>query len=91
VFPAFVDFQINDGKIYITPSIHKENLYEIIVLDLKGGILKRSFSLPSKLYLRALHNNQMGTKVYAIHDNKIFSLDYNENEDIYELHIHALK
>jgi len=91
VFPALVDFQINDGKIYVTSSIHKENLYEIIVLDLKGGILKRSFSLPSKLYLRALHNNQMGTKVFAIHDNKIYSLDYNDEEDIYELHIHSLK
>lgn len=91
VFPAFVEFQINDGKIYVTSSIHKENLYEIVVLDLKGGILKRSLSLPSKLYLRALHNNMIGTKVYAIHDNKIYSLDYNDEEDIYELHIHSLK
>ena len=33
----------------------------------------------------------MGTKVYVIHDNKIYSLDYNDEEDIYELHIHSLK
>ena len=91
VFPAFVEFQINDGKIYVTSSIHKENLYEIVVLDLQGGILKRSLSLPSKLYLRASHNNMMGTRVYAIHESKIYSLDYNENEDIYELFIHPLK
>ncbi|MCJ7578937.1 MAG: hypothetical protein MUP98_00200, partial [Candidatus Aminicenantes bacterium] len=90
VFPAFVEFQINDGKIYVTTSIHKDNLYEIAVLDLKGEILKRSLSLPSKLYLRALHNN-LGTRVYAIHDNKIYSLDYNDDEEIYKLHIHALK
>jgi hypothetical protein len=91
VFPAFGEFQINDGKIYVTSSIHEENLYEIVVLDLQGGILKRSLSLPSKLYLRALHNNMMGTRVYAIHDSKIYSLDYNENEDMYELFIHPLK
>lgn len=90
VFPAFVDFQINDGKIYVTTNIHKDDLYDIAVLDLNGKILKRSFSLPSKLYLRTLHNNMAGTRVYVIHDNKIFSLNYNEDKEIYELHINSL-
>jgi len=89
-FPAFIEFQLNKGKIYLTTNANKNNLYEIVVLDLKGEIIKRSFSLPSNLYLRALHDNTLASKEYVIFENRIYSLNYNDNSDYYELHIHVM-
>ena len=90
-FPAFIEFQLNKGKIYLTTNASKNNLYEIVVLDLKGEIIKRSFSLPSDLYLRALHDNTLASKEYVIFENRIYSLNYNDNNEYYELHIHVME
>lgn len=90
-FPAFIEFQLNKGKIYITTNAHKNNLYEIVVLNLKGEIIKSSFSLPPNLYSRALHDNSLASKEYVIFENRIYSLNYNDNSDYYELHIHDLE
>ncbi len=90
-FPAFVDFQLDNGKIYVTTHDKKDNLYEIVILNLEGDILRRSFSLPSELYLRALHDNRLATKEYVIDDDQIYSLKYNEDENRYELHVHTMK
>ena len=90
-FPAFVDFQLNNGRIYVTTHNKKDNLYEIVILNLEGDILRRSFSLPSELYLRALHDNRIATKEYVIDGEQVYSLKYNEDENRYDLLVYSMK
>lgn len=45
-FPAFVSFKMDAGKIYFITPAQKEGKYELLVLDLKGKILERSFRCP---------------------------------------------
>lgn len=90
-FPAFVDFQLNNGRIYVITHDKKDNLYEIVILNLEGDILRRSFSLPSELYLRALHDERIATKEYVTDGDQIYSLKYNENENRYDLLVYSMK
>jgi len=45
-FPAYSTFKVKDGRIFVTTHAQKDGKYEIIVMDLKGNILKRAFSFP---------------------------------------------
>ena len=86
-FPAFFSFKIDNGKIYLMTYGKEDNLHEIIVMNLKGDIIKRTFSFPIHPYgdLYALNYE------YDIHDDKIFYMSYNYQTDVYELHINEIK
>jgi hypothetical protein len=86
-FPPFFSFKIDNEKIYLVTYTKEDNLYEIIVMNLKGDIIKRTFSFPLHPYgdLYALNYE------YDIHGDKIFHMSYNYQTDVYELLITEIK
>jgi hypothetical protein len=65
-FPAFKRIFINNGKIYAITFIKKSNKNEIIIMDLKGKILKRVF-----LELRGKCLQVFDGSLYYLNDNLI--------------------
>ena len=83
-FPAFVGFKVDGGRIYVLTAAQKDGLYEVIVLDLEGRVLGKSFRFP---FRPNFHTPQTFGSGYDIEGDKIFWLVYNETKEIYELHI----
>jgi beta-lactamase regulating signal transducer with metallopeptidase domain len=90
-FPAFYSFKIADGKIYISTYAEKDGLYELVVMDLKGDILKRSFSFPLGPSYDSMYNNfNVAKDRYAISGDKIYYLAKSTKDGSYELRIQDL-
>ncbi len=83
-FPALIDFKIDHGRIYALTAAKKDDLYEIIVMDLEGRILGREFRFPLRPNFELPFFN--GLK-YDIEGNRLVWFDYNDDKDRYELHI----
>lgn len=83
-FPALVDFKIDRGRICALTAAKKDDLYEIIVMDLEGKILGREFRFPLQPNFEMPFFN--GFK-YDIEGDKLVWFDYNDGKDTYELHI----
>ncbi len=75
-FPAFDRIEVKSGKIYVWTHEHKKDKQELLILDLRGKIIKKTF-LTSQRY-------------YSLVDYKYYCLIENENED-YELHVETLE
>jgi len=89
-FPAFSSFKVAGDKIYITTHEKKDGKYEIVVMDLQGHILKRSFSFPLPPYQDPSYSFTLFSNQFEIYQDRIYSLSYNDETDTYELHIHAI-
>lgn len=83
-FPALIDFKIDQGRLCVLTAARKNGLFEMIIMDPEGKILKREFENPLKPDFRYPFYN--GAK-YDIEDDKIIWLVYNEGKETYELHI----
>ncbi|MFH1975287.1 MAG: hypothetical protein ABIJ52_06960 [Pseudomonadota bacterium] len=83
-FPAFMDFKLDKGRLCFLTAAKKNDLYEIIIMDLEGKILERKFRFPLKPNFEYPFYN--GNK-YDIDGNKLIWFDYNDDKEIYELHI----
>jgi hypothetical protein len=83
-FPAFIDIKIDQGRLYVLTAAKKNDLYEIIVMDLEGKILEREFRFPLKPNFEYPFYN--GNK-YEIEGNKLIWFDYSDEKEMYELHI----
>lgn len=70
-FPAFKRFTVDGGKIYVTTYKTKDDKIEIIVMDLKGNVLKTAF----------ITDNDKS----AIHNGRFYYLKENEDEEEWEL------
>jgi beta-lactamase regulating signal transducer with metallopeptidase domain len=91
-YPAFYFFKIADNKIYIATYAKKDGLNELYVLDLKGQILKRSFSFPLDQTFDSDYQNFSVAKIRCdIRDGKIYFLMKNEKTASYELHIQDIE
>jgi len=91
-YPAFYFFKIADDKIYIATYAKKDGLNELYVLDLKGNILKRSFSFPLDQTFDSNYQNFSVAKIRCdIRGGKIYFLMKNEKTDSYELHIQDIE
>ncbi len=90
-FPAFCSFKVVDNKIYVTTYENKNENYQVVVMDLKGNILKRSFSFPLAPYQHPSYSYTLFSNEYEICQDKIYSLAYNDETDTYELHIDPIK
>ncbi|UCE41724.1 MAG: hypothetical protein JSV17_01650 [Candidatus Aminicenantes bacterium] len=91
IFPAFSSFKVVDAKIYMTTYEKKDEKYEMVVMDLDGEILKRSFSFPLPPYQDPSYSFTLFSNEYEIFRNKIYNLSYNLETDIYELRITPIK
>lgn len=83
-FPAFIDFKIDNDQIYVLTAAKKNDLYEIIVMDLEGKVLGREFRFPLQPYFETPFFN--GFK-YDIEGDKLIWFEYNDIKEVYELHI----
>lgn len=70
-FPAFQRFEVNSGKIYVWTYEKKDSKAELIILDLKGNVLKRTFlswrqsySLDHYKYYYLFENEDEGTELH---------------------------
>ena len=84
VFPAFVNFRIDAGRIYVITPDQKDGLYEVIVMDLKGRILDQAYRFPLRPNFSVPH---VFGSLYDIEDDKFVWYAYNEAKEIYELHV----
>jgi hypothetical protein len=83
-FPIFFGFKIDGGKIYAIATEQKDNFHEIIVMDLAGKILRRSYGFPLAPNWFAIASTNLR---FDIHQDKIFYLEYNDAAERFELHI----
>ncbi len=86
-FPAFSSFKVANNKIYVTTYEKKDDKYEVVVMDLKGKILKRSFSFPLPPFQDPSYSFTLFSNEYEIYRDHVYNLAYNYETDIYELHI----
>ncbi len=84
-FPPFRTFFVSEGRIYATTYKEKDGKHEIIILDLKGNLLKRIF-LPLKAW-KVCRFNSMEEDLFTIQKGKLYELVDNEDKELYELHI----
>ncbi len=82
-FPPINYYQISDNRIYVTTYKEIEKKHEIIVLDLKGNIIKRLF-LPLKSIKYS--DNVFGLELYTIKNGKLYELIKNKESGVWELH-----
>jgi beta-lactamase regulating signal transducer with metallopeptidase domain len=91
-FPHFNSITFDDNKIYVTTFKEKGGKHEIIVLDLKGNILKKVF-VPFKSFrlFTDIPPLSIPTLNYGLKDNRLYQVLPKPSGDGYELHVTAIK
>jgi hypothetical protein len=84
-YPAYFAFQINDGKIYVSTYKEKGGKFEVVVLDMKGKEIKRSFAHPVAPYNRISEIGHFKNE-YAVYKDKLYYIVDNEDNEMWELH-----
>ncbi|MCP5049423.1 MAG: 6-bladed beta-propeller [bacterium] len=83
-FPAMKSLRVDEGKIYITTfNVNKDGLKELIVLNLKGEILGRTF-LPFKSTRFYYATNAFES--FTFHKGTLYELVNDDEREMYELH-----
>jgi len=83
-FPPIRCFHISDNQIYVTTYKEVDKKHEIVILDLKGNILKKAFEkIRSWKYYKLLGELDL----YTINNGKLYELIKNQNTDIWEIHV----
>lgn len=85
-FPAFINFKIKDDRIYVVTAASKDDLYEVIVMNLDGKILERSFRFPLKPQSEFTFLTALGFK-YDVEDGRFVWFAYNDAKEMYEVHV----
>ena len=83
-FPLIRRSFIKDEKIYIRTYKIKDDKSEFYIFDIKGKLLK-------KLFLPIVEQNAIDKYPYTIHNNKIYQLVDNEDEEVWELNVFAIE
>ncbi len=96
-FPALQTFAAADGKLYAVTYGKKNGKTQVIVMDLKGKLLKTVF-LPlhetDDELARTLENRlsrQVTNSTFAIKNGKFYQVLENQDKESWELHIHEIK
>jgi beta-lactamase regulating signal transducer with metallopeptidase domain len=91
-FPHFNSITFGDNKIYVTTFKEKGGKHEIIVLDLKGNILKKVF-VPFKSFrlFTEIPPHVIPTLNYGLKGNRLYEVLPKPSGDGYELHVTAIK
>jgi len=88
-FPAIKSIAVSGNKLYVQTYKWKDNKEEYVVMDLKGKVLK-------EVYIPRFENVTMndeifGTRLHTIHNDKLYYLMENEDEEEWELHMEEIK
>lgn len=96
-FPAIQTFTVTDGKIYVVTYKKKDLNSEVLVLDLKGKLVKTVY-LPlfknDEQFYRAIENNifrRKNNSTFAINNGKLYQILENEDEETWNLRITDIK
>ena len=84
-FPSFVAFKIDDGKIYVITPAQKNQLNEVITMDLKGQILDKSFRFQKEIDYEVPIRF---VRTFDVEKDCFVWVEYNEPAERYELHIY---
>ena len=88
-YPPIKTMDIVNNKIYIKTFKTKDTKVETIVMDLKGNILKTVFIEPTaKEWIMAL---MLGVRLETIHNDKVYYINENEDEEAWELFVQEIK
>jgi hypothetical protein len=83
-FPSIINFKVKEDRIYLITAAQKNDLYEVMVMDLKGKILERSFRFPLKPTFATLAPFVLR---YDFDGGQLIWYAYNEAKEMYELHV----
>jgi hypothetical protein len=83
-FPAFAAFKIDGGRIYAVTAARKDGRHEVIIMDLKGKILDRSFRFPIPIDFWMPHSF---ARMFDVEAGRFVWVEYNDAKEQYELHI----
>jgi hypothetical protein len=83
-YPAFADFSVADGKIYVFSYPIPDQPRLVTILDLQGNLLQE-VEVPGGLIQRAA-----GGQSYGVYKGRYYYLVYNEVTDKWELHAEIL-
>ena len=91
-FPHFNSITFGDNKIYVTTFKEKGGKHEMIILDLKGNILKKVF-IPFKSFrlFTEIPPHSIPTLNYGLKDNRLYEVLPKPSGDGFELHVTAIK
>ncbi|MGE5340350.1 MAG: hypothetical protein ACM3SY_02605 [Candidatus Omnitrophota bacterium] len=81
-YPPFFKFEVNNNKIYFFTYNRKGDLQEIVITDLKGKILKKSYVPRTR--------NKFGSDFTVDNDKYYYIVDNDEIEE-WELHVVDIK
>ena len=83
-FPALAAFKIDSRKIYAITATRKDGYNEVIVMDLRGKILERSFRFP---ILFDFWMPYQTARQFDVEAGQFVWAEYNDSKERYELHI----
>ena len=89
-YPAFFSMKIQQGRMYLTTHAKRDRLHEVVVLDLQGKLLKRSYSCPLDPEIRLLRGIAPFSNEYVVRNDAFTYLVLNEDSMLYELHTHPI-
>jgi len=83
-YPFIMDFHIADDRIYILTYKKEENTSEFVILDINGKFI-------NKIMLPLPQVNSLETCPYTIYNGKFYMLEFDEDSEMWNLHINDLK
>jgi hypothetical protein len=83
-FPAIAAFKIDGEKIYAVTSAREDGRNEVVVMDLRGKILERSFRFPISFDFWLPYQT---ARRFDVEAGQFVWVEYNDSKERYELHI----
>ncbi len=83
-YPAYEDFSVDDGKIYVFSYPIPDRPTMVTILDMRGNLL-REVNVPSSGLHRAA-----GSQSYCAYKGNLYHLIYNDASGLWELHTEKL-
>lgn len=82
-YPPIQTCRLADGKIYVVTYTKKDDQYECLIYDVNGKFLKKAY-----LPLKMLAPNHAFP--FSINGNNLYQLIYNNEDNIWELHVNRI-
>lgn len=90
-YPAFFTFKVKGDKLYFATYDRKDGNYQLVVADMNGKSLKRSYSFPMDPFGDYPDFFVPFSSNFDIADDTIFYLEENDDKEMWELHIKDIK
>ena len=84
-FPVIRGMDVVDDKLYVCGYPNPEGKTEFAIYDLKGKLIK------NRIYLPIPEATARDLYPYTIKDDQLYQLVDNDDEEVWELHVHDLK